>query len=295
MAEAEFPPSHYPSLSALFTRHLKPGLRQIGNASIVSPCDSRVIVCGKVVNGLIEQVKHRTYSIDQFLGSSPQEKIVREEKKQLIHEISMLYGEKAGFTESDLLRKFLPTDVRDNLYYIVLYLSPADYHRVHSPTDWTINTRRHFPGTLFPVHTVAVQLIPKLLALNERVLLAGEGENGFFSLTAVGAYNVGSIELNMEPNFRTNRLRRDFITENLKIFNNTDSLGKHFYEKQYSNPIHIHKGDDIATFNFGSTVVLIFESKSEYQFDVKVGDKVKMGQNIGHVIEEKEVKEIEHI
>lgn len=113
--------------------------------------------------------------------------------------VAMLYGKKGGFTEEELLNRFIPKEILNNLYYIVLYLSPSDYHRVHSPTDWKISTRRHFPGTLFPVHSVAVQLIPKLFALNERVVLAGKGKNGFFSMTAVGAYNVGSIELNMEP------------------------------------------------------------------------------------------------
>ena len=39
----------------------------------------------------------------------------------------------------------------------------------------------------------AVKCMPGLLALNERVLLSGQWEHGYFSLTAVGALNVGSI------------------------------------------------------------------------------------------------------
>ena len=40
--------------------------------------------------------------------------------------------------------------------------------------------------------------MPDLFALSERVLLGGYWEHGFFSLTAVGAYNVGSIEIDAD-------------------------------------------------------------------------------------------------
>lgn len=43
-----------------------------------------------------------------------------------------------------------------------------------------------------------VRQVPSLFALSERVLLAGYWEYGFFSLTAVGAYNVGSIEVDID-------------------------------------------------------------------------------------------------
>ena len=37
------------------------------------------------------------------------------------------------------------------LRYCVIYLAPGDYHRIHSPAAMKIKSRRHFPGTLFPV------------------------------------------------------------------------------------------------------------------------------------------------
>jgi phosphatidylserine decarboxylase len=42
------------------------------------------------------------------------------------------------------------------------------------------------------------KVIPQLLAMNERVVLSGEHEHGFYSLTAVGAYNVGSIAVHFD-------------------------------------------------------------------------------------------------
>ena len=35
---------------------------------------------------------------------------------------------------------------RNKLYYCIMYLAPGDYHWFHSPTDWTIEHRRHIPG-----------------------------------------------------------------------------------------------------------------------------------------------------
>ena len=53
-------------------------------------------------------------------------------------------------------------------------------------------------GELLSVAPWVVRQVPSLFALSERVLLGGYWEHGFFSLTAVGAYNVGSIEVDMD-------------------------------------------------------------------------------------------------
>ena len=41
----------------------------------------------------------------------------------------------------------------------------------------------------------AARKMPGLFALNERAVLSGCWEHGFFSMTAVGAFNVGSINV----------------------------------------------------------------------------------------------------
>lgn len=59
----------YPTVSHFFRRKIKMELRPIDRQSpIVSPCDGRVLTCGKVSRGLIEQVKGITYSASSFLG-----------------------------------------------------------------------------------------------------------------------------------------------------------------------------------------------------------------------------------
>jgi phosphatidylserine decarboxylase len=104
------------------------------------------------------------------------------------------------------------------LYHAVIYLAPGDYHRFHAPANFTVKHLRHFPGTLFPISPIVARLIPNLFALNERVVLTGTWEYGFFSMTAVGAYNVGSIAMNFESRLKTNKLRRDYKCPNLELF-----------------------------------------------------------------------------
>ena len=90
------------------------------------------------------------------------------------------------------------------LYQCVLYLAPGDYHRFHSPVPWTVRLRRHFPGHLLSVSPALVARIPGLFSINERVAYLGEWQHGFFSMTAVGATNVGSVVVGFDPSLNTN-------------------------------------------------------------------------------------------
>lgn len=54
---------------------------------------------------------------------------------------------------------------------------------------------RMFIGSLMSVNPGVARWIKELFCHNERVVLSGEWTHGFFSLTAVGATNVGSIRI----------------------------------------------------------------------------------------------------
>lgn len=55
-----------------------------------------------------------------------------------------------------------------------------------------------FIGELLSVNPKIARLLPDLFVLNERAVYVGEWEHGFFSMTAVGATNVGSIRVHSD-------------------------------------------------------------------------------------------------
>ena len=65
----------------------------------------------------------------------------------------------------------------------------------------------------------AARWVPQLHTMNERVVLNGEWAHGFFSMAAVGAFNVGSIRVKAEPDFHTNTVATAFSAlNNLRYF-----------------------------------------------------------------------------
>lgn len=60
---------------------------------------------------------------------------------------------------------------------------------------WDMTHTAYITGKLFSVSPGVVRMIQGLFVLNERIVMLGQWEHGFFSTTAVGATNVGSIQL----------------------------------------------------------------------------------------------------
>lgn len=54
-------------------------------------------------------------------------------------------------------------------------------------------------------------------------------------------------------------------------------------DKCLGSNLSLEKGDPIGEFRMGSTIVLIFEAPPEFQFSLKLGQKLKMGEGIGCV------------
>ena len=46
----------------------------------------------------------------------------------------------------------LKVDPSNQLYQIVIYLAPGDYHRYHSAAEFLVKKRRYYPGDLFSVN-----------------------------------------------------------------------------------------------------------------------------------------------
>ena len=98
IAEAELKLEAYQSLSAFFSRNLKPGLRPIADR-IVSPVDGRLVRTEAIRAEQFIQAKGISYPLAELLASGD-------------------YAEK--FREGS---------------FATLYLAPGDYHKIHSPCD----------------------------------------------------------------------------------------------------------------------------------------------------------------
>lgn len=144
--------------------------------------------------------------------------------------------------------------------YLTVYLSPRDYHRIHAPFGGTIPRSLYEPGTLWPVNAAAVHSIPSLFAVNERVTVWFETARGPIALVCVGATNVGSIRLAYHDYTTNCGGKRETLT--------------------HSPPLPIAKGDHVATFELGSTIVLLLPPN--FKLDTMWGSTpVKMGRRIG--------------
>jgi len=74
MEEVEHPDfGHYETFTLFFTRRLKAGVRTVSEPeqpkSMCSPCDGRVLTCGKINSefSTIDCVKGRSYRLDEFM------------------------------------------------------------------------------------------------------------------------------------------------------------------------------------------------------------------------------------
>lgn len=135
--------------------------------------------------------------------------------------------------------------------YWVLYLSPTDYHRIHAPCSGKVVETDHLPGRVYPVNEFGLTFMRRVLSRNERLVTYIRHERGELAVVKVGALNVSSIRyVGGRP------------------------------------PQSLARGDELAYFEFGSTVVLLTENGTlEPRPDLKAGDSVKMGERLGTIIE----------
>jgi phosphatidylserine decarboxylase len=212
--EAEHDLTQYQSLNQFFTRRLRAGARPIdsGEHVVVSPVDAIITGMGKIERGLLLNVKGQDYTLSELLQDEQKTK---------------------QFTSG---------------FYFVLYLSPRDYHRIHTPVRGTILEKRHLPGKVYPVNEFGLRHMKRVLSRNERLITYIRAiTHQEFAVVKVGALNVSSI--------------------------------------QYVNPLpqELEKGDELAYFEFGSTIVLLIDQDFIPDQAVSLGERVKMGTSLGTI------------
>ncbi|KAK8964218.1 hypothetical protein KSP40_PGU000801 [Platanthera guangdongensis] len=272
LEEAALPLEEYATLQEFFSRSLKNGSRPIDQDPycLVSPVDATVLRFGELEGPgtLIEQVKGFSYSAYSLLGAttSLHEVVDMDTLEEPSEHSSSGELNKSSWWRISLaspkVRHPVSSRPTKGVFYCVLYLRPGDYHRVHSPTDWQVLIRRHFSGHLFPLNQRATRTIRNLYIENERVVLEGQWSEGFMAMVAIGATNIGSIKLYIEPELKTNRPERQMLLR--------DPPDVKAYEPKGIG-LAIKKGAEVvAAFKMGSTVVLVFQAPaSGFHFCVR--------------------------
>ena len=106
---------------------------------------------------------------------------------------------------------------------------------------------------------------PHIFSENERVVLNGNWKHGFYSLTAVSAFNVANIKLTFDEEVHTNGLYQSRKLSDYLPYEPPKSgykgadekLTRHGFFREYEKPIEVKRGDEIARFELGSTVVVV--------------------------------------
>jgi phosphatidylserine decarboxylase len=159
-------------------------------------------------------------------------------------------------------------EIYQNGDYMTIYLSPRDYHRIHAPLPGTITRWRYIPGSLFPVNPAGVRYVPGLFTKNERLITQVESPFGRYAVVKVGATIVGSIRTAYGPEYqRPHRRRRQSVASG-------------------AVEIPVDRGEEIGRFEFGSTVVLLFEPGMIRNICVQRGETVQMGQRVARLVAE---------
>lgn len=210
LSEAEHAAADYPTFGDFFARRLKPGVRALrrgaDDASLVSPCDGVLAVSGGIDDGLLIQAKGRQYRLAELLAD--------------------------GAAAEPLAGG----------WYCTIYLSPADYHRVHAPLDGEIVAYDYVPGTLWPVKPWFTQSVDRLFARNERAVIHLRTAAGPAAVVLVGAVGVGNLLLTHRP---------DAVADSRAW-----RRGRERRRLELPRPVPVSRGDELGGFLLGSTVVL---------------------------------------
>ena len=150
-------------------------------------------------------------------------------------------------------------------HFLTIYLSPRDYHRIHVPIRGRVTAVGRVEGELWPVNDASTAHVPRLYERNRRATWVALGEGADEGLevaaVAVGATHVGGVIL--DPRWLEGRtLPRDgsLAVPGLRCL----------------------PGDDLGTFQFGSTVVLLIGGPGAARWMAgRTSGTVKVGQRLG--------------
>ena len=201
------------SFNEFFIRKLKPGVRDF-RGDFMSPADSQITDYGYLT-------AERTF------------------------EVKGLECDHKGLLNSN--------NEYENKSFAIFYLSPADYHRFHSPFDIKVDKISYIPGKLHSVKPKKTNKYSDLYCLNRRVIISGTTKWGRGTIILVGALVVGKIVLH---SFKL-KSRKRFQTQELDL--------------------EFKAGEEMGYFELGSTVILMMENEILNDIKFDIGTHVNVG------------------
>ncbi|ADU29820.1 phosphatidylserine decarboxylase [Evansella cellulosilytica] len=213
--ELQYEINHYPTIHDFFIRQLKEGAREVdvSPSSVVSPVDGVLTEWGTIDEKANFYVKENDYPLKKLLGLK------------------------------NTTRRYIGGT------YMVFYLSPKDYHRIHSPIKAKVVKRWALGKYSEPVNKMGLLLGEKPLANNYRLITELKVEQKHVALAKIGALNVNSVHAShLKP--------------------------------------QLEKGEELGYFSFGSSVVLLFEAgliKTAFATDEQ-DIMIRQGEKIGTLV-----------
>jgi len=161
-ATLDRPLDAFPSLDAFFARVAPHQARPICTHGVASPCDGRVRAFPSLAVDAPLPVKGQRTSLRELLGDEAL------------------------------------ADALDGSAALLVRLAPGDLHQVVLPVEGRVGAPRWLGGPLHSVHPVALAAGAPALR-NRRVVVPIDGPSGPGALVAIGALNVGSVEVRLRP------------------------------------------------------------------------------------------------
>ncbi len=231
MSEAAEPDyARYACFNDFFTRPLRDGARPLAAADILCPADGVISQVGAIESGLLFQAKGRYFSAEELLGGDA--------------------ARAAQFNGGQ---------------FATIYLSPKDYHRVHTPVAGDLTASCYIPGQLFSVNAVTADNVDRLFARNERLVCYFETGRGPMAMILVGAMVVAGIDT---------------------VWSGPVAPPpRHPVTVDYVNlpeSVALVQGDEMGRFKLGSTVILLFpENVMSFDACYGAGSPTRMGESLG--------------
>jgi phosphatidylserine decarboxylase len=153
--------------------------------------------------------------------------------------------------------------------FATIYLAPYNYHRIHMPIAGELRESFYVPGRLFSVNNTTARLVPGLFSRNERVVCGFDAGGMPWAIILVGALNVGSMATVWHGDVTPRRHREVTALPVTDVLADTTRS----------------RGDEMARFNMGSTVILLFPAGAASWTDKLVaGQTLRMGERIGTLL-----------